>query len=129
MKNFLYTILIVLTLLTASIAVNATFNDARSSPNSTNNALGPIDGGNENQIKNATLTTKYFLSGVTTRALQINSLGNVSVNSTQGPSTTVRMIVDGDIASSALTGSAVGKICTSGTDGSEEDGYPLVRCP
>lgn len=128
MKKFIYTITIASFLLAISMIANGAFSDATSAPNGTNNASGPVDASDENQSKNATLTLKSLVSGVTNRAVQIDSLGNVSVYATSGPSTAVRMIVDGDIYLSTLAGSTSGEICSGNTNGSEEDGYPLVRC-
>lgn len=127
MRKFLYTILISFIILTASVVANGAFSDAVSSPNS-NNKSGPVDASDENQIKNATLTVKSLVSGVTNRAVQIDSLGNMSVYATSGPSTAVRMIVDGEIYVSSLEGSSSGELCSGSTNGSEGDGYPLVRC-
>lgn len=128
MRKFLYTTLILSILLTASVVARGAFTDATSAPSTTNNTLGPVDASDENQTKNATLTLKSLVSGVTSRPVQIDSLGNVSVYTTSGPSTAVRMIVDGDVSSSTLAGSSSAKVCSSGTGGSPEDGYILVRC-
>ncbi len=122
MKKTFYTILISFSLLASFSAIIA-FTDNTNAPSSSSDSKNPIHEGNENQIKNATLSVKAFSAGVTANSFQVNSYGNVSVGSNLGPVSSVRMVVDGDIKSSSLSGtpSNNSKICAGA-------GGVLVRC-
>lgn len=127
MKKILYTFLISSMLFFVTSFMDATFTEKNTSPDS-ENSLGPIDTGNENQIKNGSLTIQEFTAGTTNKPIKIDSTGNVSVNSTSDPISSVRMIVDGEIVVSTLSGSSNQKICIGSTNGSEANGFPLEKC-
>lgn len=128
MKSFLYTFLILFSLLFINTFLYANFSDTAYSPNS-NNKSGPIDSGGTSQSKNATLSVQEFTAGVTANLFKINSFGNVSVASSDMPSSSVRMIVKGQVKTSSLSGGTGNHpICIGSTLGSYDNGYPLVRC-
>lgn len=129
MKNILYTFLISFILLIAFSGIQASFTDISSGPTGSNNKDAPVNTDEPLQEKNATLSVDRFTSGVTTnRMLQMSSTGNVSVYTT-APLSSVRMVVDGDITISNLSGSTGNaKVCTGNVNGSAQNGYPLVRC-
>lgn len=129
MKKILHTFLISSMLLAGALFVNAAFTE-KTTPPAGSNSSGPIDAGDENQLKNGSLTIQEFTAGTTNRPVQIDTNGNVSVgvSTPDGPISSVRMVVDGDIIGSTLSGSSNQKICIGSTSGSVANGYPLVKC-
>lgn len=131
MKKILYIFLIAI-IFTGVLSTVYSFVDQNTQPPNMN-SIGPIDSSSQAQIKNATLALDGFLGGITNYPIQISasSPGNMSINTiaSNPPLSDVRLVVGGEIIGSTLSGTDNHPLCIGSTNGSEVNGYPLVKCP